>query len=214
MFLEANKVQKLIYHLSQESCLLFCEELTSYIHSTPISIRQIRSMLIQIVQESLSLAQKRGVFLGGGLERQWMEVCANAPSLDDFCINYRSICAELMHRFDQKATNQNYDLISRVQVYIQAHLCENLTLNTVSEAFHLSYSYLSKLFKEVSGINYSEFLLNCRMEEAARLLLETDWTLEEISNHLTLSNAGYLIRIFKNRYGQTPRQYRLSHQGK
>lgn len=214
VFLEANKVQKLIYHLSQESCLLFCEELTSYIHSTPISIRQIRSMLIQIVQESLSLAQKRGVFLGGGLERQWMEVCANAPSLDDFCINYRSICAELMHRFDQKATNQNYDLISRVQVYIQAHLCENLTLNTVSEAFHLSYSYLSKLFKEVSGINYSEFLLNCRMEEAARLLLETDWTLEEISNHLTLSNAGYLIRIFKNRYGQTPRQYRLSHQGK
>lgn len=57
--------------------------------------------------------------------------------------------------------------------YMQTHLAEEISLNLLAEAFHLSPQYISQLFKSEIGVNFLTYLTNLRMERAKKLLLST-----------------------------------------
>lgn len=57
--------------------------------------------------------------------------------------------------------------------YMQTHLAEEISLNLLAEAFHLSPQYISQLFKSEIGVNFLTYLTNLRMEHAKKLLLST-----------------------------------------
>lgn len=83
-----------------------------------------------------------------------------------------------------------------------------LSLNLISEKFKLNSKYISQLFKEQLGINFADFVMELRIEQAKRLLLVTDGTINEIS-----SQVGYEIplsfgRAFKKQVGVSPSDYR------
>ncbi|WJH37586.1 helix-turn-helix transcriptional regulator [Paenibacillus sp. CC-CFT747] len=74
-------------------------------------------------------------------------------------------------------------------------------------------TYLSKIFKQQTGLSPMNFLLKIRMERA-RLLLEKPLTIEQVASSVGFSDALYFSKQFKKWYGASPSDYRQENQGK
>ncbi len=93
--------------------------------------------------------------------------------------------------------------------YIQVNYT-SVTLEDLSEHFHLSKPYLSKYIKEKSGETFGDIVKNIRMKKAKALLKNTSMTVENVSKTLGYDNVEHFSRSFKKVFQMTPMQYRNS----
>lgn len=112
---------------------------------------------------------------------------------------------------DQRSKNRNYVAIDQAKAYIINHIEDDLSLDIVADEVILSPRYLSKLFKEYTGENFTEFVNTHKMTHAKDLITSTDLTINTISNRLGFSSPAYFIKKFKAAYGTTPNEYRIQY---
>ena len=94
--------------------------------------------------------------------------------------------------------------------YIQENYT-SVTLEDLSEQFHLSKPYLSKYIREKSGETFGDIVKKIRMKKAKTLLKNTSVTVENISRTLGYDNVEHFGRSFKKEFGLTPMQFRNQH---
>lgn len=94
--------------------------------------------------------------------------------------------------------------------YIQLHTNFNISVQDVADSVNLSRSHLSRRFKAELGFDISSFIMRCKLEEAKSLLSYTDKSLSEISTYLCFSSQSYFNNVFKQKYGITPKEYRIN----
>lgn len=94
--------------------------------------------------------------------------------------------------------------------FIDTHLYDKLSLQTLADYTGLRASYLSVLFKQEVGENITHYIQKKKIEEAQRLLLFTDKTYSEISSLLNFNSQSNFIQIFKKMTGTTPKKYQTS----
>lgn len=94
--------------------------------------------------------------------------------------------------------------------YLKEHLCEHLTITDMARYLALNPQYMMRLFKKTTGVSILEYVTSEKMKQARELLRTTDWSNEIISDHLGYGSQGYFIKLFKNQYRMTPREYRKS----
>ncbi len=99
-------------------------------------------------------------------------------------------------------------LVQRAKRYIQEMVYESFSLVNVAEYLGIHPNYLSKVFKQTEGIAFTDYACDCKMQEAKRLLLETNLKIYAIAEKLHYYDTGYFIRIFKKYYGVSPNQFR------
>lgn len=99
------------------------------------------------------------------------------------------------------------DLVAEVLQYMDAHLT-NLTRAELAAFFHFNPDYLSRLLQEVTGQSYSTHLREMRLAWVANQLRNTNKSVNAIIRELGFSNKGYFNRLFKERYGALPGEYR------
>ncbi len=85
---------------------------------------------------------------------------------------------------------------------------KNVTLESLSDKFHLSKPYLSKYIKEKAGMTFQDVVKKERMKKARILLRETNQTVESIAAEVGYENVEHFNRLFKKSYDITPVQYR------
>lgn len=103
----------------------------------------------------------------------------------------------------------NHELICQVKVYIETHYFDSdLSLNRISDHFEMNPRYLSKLFKEEFGEKFIDYLLRIRLEEAQRLLLKTDLSVQHIAERVGYVHVISFHRAFKNALGIPPGDFR------
>ena len=101
-----------------------------------------------------------------------------------------------------------YKEVSDALSYINSNFMESLSLEEVADTVYLSSSYLCRLFKKEVGMNFSSYLLFKRLEEAKRLLEETDMSVMRISGSLSFNDPSYFCRVFKKHTSLTPKEFR------
>ena len=89
-----------------------------------------------------------------------------------------------------------------------------LSLDTVCSGLGVSNSYFSSVFKKEAGIPFITYLTDYRMQQAVRLILETNEKSYEIAEHVGYEDANYFSYVFKRKYGMSPSKYRTEHIGK
>lgn len=98
--------------------------------------------------------------------------------------------------------------VSRAIEYVLSHLGENTSLNAVASATGVSEAYLSRLFRRVTGLNYSAYVNRIRARKAAGLLHRSGDTVANIARAVGYENVGYFNRVFRRFYQMTPTEYR------
>lgn len=102
------------------------------------------------------------------------------------------------------------DTIHKLKQYISDHSQEDISLESLSSLVELSPIYISKMFKEKLGVNYIDFLTQCRMEKAKVLLTDSNKSIKEITFEVGYHDPNYFSKVFKKMCDMTPVEYRKS----
>ena len=103
------------------------------------------------------------------------------------------------------------DSFLSIMSYLNAHYDQTVSLKRVSEELHLNASYISQLIKNETGLNYTQYITELRIEKAKELLTNTKLSLAEISEAVGFNDYFYFIKKFKREVGVTPGKF-LQHE--
>lgn len=101
------------------------------------------------------------------------------------------------------------DLLEQAVQYLNTHYAQPLALEEVAHRFFMSRAQFTRKFRERTGQSFLEFLNARRLEQAQRLLVETDWTAVMIARYVGFGSAIYFHRIFMRKTAVSPMQFRL-----
>ncbi|WP_123052821.1 helix-turn-helix domain-containing protein [Clostridium sp. JN-1] len=101
-----------------------------------------------------------------------------------------------------------FERYHRIIKYIFNNYNDNITLQEIAKKEFLSTHYLSHGIKNTTGYNFTDLLNLTRVDEALKLLLDTDKTISEISEEVGFSHTRYFNKHFKIHFKCSPSQYR------
>src|SRR3954447_11757773 len=99
----------------------------------------------------------------------------------------------------------------RAKDLVDARYREPLDVPTLARAAHVSPAHFSREFRRAFGETPHQYLLTRRLERAAALLRNTDWSVAEICARVGLSSLGSFTTSFGRAYGMSPTAYRAAH---
>ncbi len=141
------------------------------------------------------------------LNNQFMQSMDSFHSSDELCYAMIEVLSAFVDCMFPPA-QENNRLIREAMNYISTNFCTPLTLQEVADHLHLNPSYFSRVFKQSYGSSFKEYLTMVRIEEAKRLLANTDYSLLDIAIAVGFDNQSYFTSVFKKNTGMTPGQYR------
>jgi AraC-like DNA-binding protein len=114
-----------------------------------------------------------------------------------------------MHLFPTKEIMENH-LVSAVIRIIEKNTYGKISVEEICKELNYSRTYLSKLFKSVSGYTILEYISRTKIREAKKLIREDRYNFTEISDMLSFDNPHYFSSVFKRVANMTPSDYKNS----
>lgn len=125
---------------------------------------------------------------------------------------YKLLCAVIEERLlvaPPMAEEYFSNYMEEALGFMQKHLAdEELSITTVAERVFLNPVYFGRLFKNVMGMSFKKYLLNERMEQAKKLILETRTSVAEVGAQVGIPNPSYFSQLFKQATGKLPSEYK------
>jgi YesN/AraC family two-component response regulator len=101
-------------------------------------------------------------------------------------------------------------IVNLLKDFIEKNYDKNFSILDFAKTHRVNAKYLGRLYKTQEGVTVTEHLNAFRLEKAAKQLKNTDTKIIEIALSVGFSNIGYFNRIFKNKFGVTPKEYRAN----
>ena len=140
----------------------------------------------------------------------FMTAIAHINNLTDLSYVLLETLEQFTDMVFSKVSYNNLSVIKQSIAFINNHYNQSITLETVADKVGLHPTYFSTLFKKETGINFSKYILNLRIENAKLLLKNSNLSLSSIAVEIGFGNQSYFSSAFKNTTGVTPKQYRQS----
>jgi two-component system response regulator YesN len=99
------------------------------------------------------------------------------------------------------------ELINAIKRYAEDHHAE-VTLDEVAQTFSINKNYFCSLFKQVTGVTFSDYLVDVRMKKAEVLLIHSDLRISDIAQKVGYLDQRYFSQIFRKHHGLTPGEFR------
>ncbi len=141
--------------------------------------------------------------------RRVLYAAINAPSLSAILSNLMKNARTKLEALQKE--REFSKPIREATKFIKENFRENLTLANVADHVHLNASYLSMLFKKETDKNYMSFLTDCRIEEAKKLLKDSNMSVAEICYAVGYTDKKHFSRLFIKHIGIRPTAYRSLH---
>jgi len=118
-------------------------------------------------------------------------------------------CDTILQDFTQEHSKQQNKYLIAAKNYIADHYDDvTLSLTSVSEIVEVSPSYLSRLFKSILGVSFTDYLSKYRVTQSLSLLAQTDDKISDIAEKCGFSSVQNYIRVFNKYMEQTPGKFR------
>ncbi|WP_337102658.1 response regulator [Paenibacillus sp. YIM B09110] len=117
-------------------------------------------------------------------------------------------CLTATVRLLMASNNVSSAVVTKIRQYILSHLNEEITREELAAHVYLNPAYLSRLFKKETGLSLSDAIIQERIQEAKRLLEDTEYKITDIAEHVGYTSLGSFSNLFKRVVGVTPQQYR------
>lgn len=102
--------------------------------------------------------------------------------------------------------------IQKACLHFRENLKSNLNMEDLANHFNVGYSYFRQMFRKYTGISPTQYHLSLRIQKAKDLLVSTEMSLKEIAIELGFETYFYFSRVFKDKTGKSPMEFRKEHQ--
>ncbi|RAV19164.1 helix-turn-helix domain-containing protein [Paenibacillus contaminans] len=179
------------------------------------SLEDLRSMLNYLVfhlhKEIIELPAEFQEIWNDDIHGRLIAAVSRIETLDESCVEFEQVLREAFEQMQElREGKNNHQIILKVKQYISEHVADpDMSLNHLSDEFGLKPGYLSRLFKEEFGENFTEYVARERMNKAMAILKgNSSVTVQDIATAVGYTNSLTFIRTFKKYTGTTPGNYR------
>lgn len=124
-------------------------------------------------------------------------------------IEYLKLITERLLKYvEQYQSEHKNRIVYKSRKYIAKNYNKDITLTSVAKYLNVNSSYFSKLFKEVTGINFIDYLTRIRVDKAKYYLANTDMKIYQVALTVGYQNAEYFSKLFKQITAMSPKEYR------
>ena len=109
---------------------------------------------------------------------------------------------------EKEESGRKGQLISAINNYISLNLHGSLSLSEIADCFHMNPSYLSRFYKQETGLNISDFIMSQRIRKAKKLLERPEFKINEIAQLSGFESSSYFSRAFRKSEGLSPQEWR------
>jgi YesN/AraC family two-component response regulator len=171
----------------------------------------------EVLKEIKNLAPELGIIILTGFSSKEVAVEALKGHADDYIEKPLDIekTKEIIEHILAKKRGESYlnsndikSKIERVKHFVQRNFHKKVSLKDAAVAVCLSPKYLSRVFKQNTGMGFSRYKLAIKVKKAKEFLKKTGWNIEQISDRLGYQNIESFIRIFKKFTVQSPTEFR------
>lgn len=120
----------------------------------------------------------------------------------------KHFACEYAEYLNQLKKNVSHGVLDAIEKEIRENYAENLRLRDLGKKYFINSSYLGQLFRKKYGQSFSDYLTECRMSEATKLLLKTSKKVNQIAEEVGYKDSDYFIRKFIELKGCTPSKFR------
>lgn len=180
----------------------------------PGNIRYSFSEMYRFAEESFSAVKlffQENAFSHPMVQSTCSTVLRANPGFGHFC-DYLISCIRSYQQENQHVlSSRNEQIMNSIYTYIEQDLAD-ANLNSIARKMQMTDSHLSRVFKKNTGTNFSEYLSDRKLEEAAKLLVQDNKIkVADIADMLGYGNPTYFLSRFKAKYGVSPTAYRKTH---
>ena len=127
-------------------------------------------------------------------------------------VSWEEIMQLLMDLFAKVAAQEEntatVPIVQRALSIVKECYADGITLEEIARRMHVSETYLSKILKKETNMNFTEIMKRQRIDQMKKLLLDTDLKLNQIAAMTGFSDPKYMSKVFKNDVGVLPNEYR------
>lgn len=171
--------------------------------------KQVRNFLFEFITTIINDAMHQGLDMDQLENHTAMLVNVfQNPDLQACISEVQTLTTNLINKLKLKHSSNTNHLVSLAKEFIGKNLQDkNLDMDMVSNNIGLSRFYFCKLFHQVEGISFTNYLKQERINLAKKLLVTTNLKVFEISDACGFSNAKYFSSVFKQVVGKKPLEY-------
>jgi len=175
------------------------------------------ALLKSLALELVVVMTRAAVQAGGapekilGLNYQSLTALAALPNQETLARWLCDMLEQLIDAIESNTRRPNSVQLARAIAFIEAHLGDEVSREAVAREAGLSPSHFSHLMRAKTGWSFTELLIRLRVDRACHLLAHTDLGLVQISLECGFGDQSYFTRVFRQRSGRTPGDYRRAH---
>lgn len=108
-----------------------------------------------------------------------------------------------------KEITKDEAFVRNIHEYISDHMSQSVTLLQLAKHMHFNSAYMSRLYKQITGNNLSDAILEIKMIHAQQLIFQSPYLkINEVAEKTGFQYPAYFSRLFKKRFGVSPQEYR------
>jgi len=121
---------------------------------------------------------------------------------------FAGLAEHLLDRTSNEAEDSSSRIVNSIHQYVKHNLDKDLSLTKLAVMVHHSPTYLSRLYKRLTGTMLFDFITEQRMNKAKELLSGSGMKIHEIATAVGYESAPHFTRSFKKIFGLTPQEYK------
>lgn len=202
-----------ISHGEKKEVKQYLTELLASLHAEGSEINHIRSKISEFLVLLSRTAAENGIdeqqvlFL----HHQWQKALSSLPSFQQISAWLLTVAEDMTESIAAYSDVRHTNLIHHCIQHIGAHYQERLTLEETARVVCLSPDYLSRIFRQETGIGFRQYLNNVRITKAKELIRTTNLRLTDISQMAGYDDQSYFTKVFKRTTGISPNEYAKKH---
>ncbi len=112
------------------------------------------------------------------------------------------------YRFLPTKEDVDDQVVSEMISLLEENLCEDIKVEQICRRLHYGKTYLSQIFKKKTGYTIRQYYIRLKIEEAKKLMRETECSVTEMAMRLGFESSQYFSRVFQKTTGMTPSEYK------
>ena len=210
---ERSRLFKKIRVGSEKDIVEAANQCLEQISASAKSLQQYHIAIMELVSALYWFAANNDIVIEE-LSGDMRKLCSSLLDLESDALREWLVKVSLSfsHTLDSARNRSTQSFVLKAKEYVRNHYADEfLSLDNICEVLGVSNSYFSTIFKKETGNSFIGYLTDYRMEQASRLLIETNEKSYIIAKNIGYADPNYFSYVFKRKFGVSPSKYRTEH---